>query len=269
MQGLAEKNEFPTAISAAAGESAAAQMLDERQSREAAIAHCNHLFKSLSAEERVAWSLEHLPAQHVLSSSFGAQAAVSLHLVTSQRPEIPVVFIDTGYLFPETYRFVDELTERLNLNLQVYRNNMSPAWQEARYGQRWTQGVDGIEAYNRDNKVEPMERALRKLEVSTWFAGLRRNQSASRADVPFLTWSSGDRWKVHAIADWTDRDVFKYLSKHKLPYHPLWDKGYVSIGDVHTTKSLNDVQSEEETRFFGLTRECGLHNIDMSDVFLP
>jgi phosphoadenosine phosphosulfate reductase len=243
--------------------------LDEEQSRLAAIEHCNELFASFSAEQRVEWALNNLPNQHTLSSSFGAQAAVSLHLVTSQRPDIPVIFVDTGYLFPETYQFVDELTERLNLNLQVYRSKTSPAWQEARYGQRWTQGVEGITAYNRDNKVEPMERALRDLNVGTWFAGLRRKQSASRAEVPFLSWSRGDRWKVHAIADWSDRDIFNYLKKHDLPYHPLWEKGYVSIGDVHTTKSLSEVENAEDTRFFGLTRECGLHDIDMSEVFLP
>lgn len=269
MRGLAEKQDFLAERSGNPAEPLSAQTLDERQSRDAAIEHCNQLFKNFSAEERVAWSLQHLPDQQVLSSSFGAQAAVSLHMVTSQRPDIPVIFIDTGYLFPETYRFVDELTERLGLNLHVYRAEKSPAWQEARYGRRWEQGVAGIEAYNRENKVEPMERALRELSVSTWFAGLRRNQSQSRAEAPFLTWSNGDRWKVHAIADWTDRDVFKYLNKHKLPYHPLWEKGYVSIGDVHTTRSLNDVSSEEETRFFGLTRECGMHDIDMADVFLP
>ena len=74
---------------------------------------------------------------HVLSSSFGAQAAVSLHLATQVYPDIPVVLVDTGYLFPETYRFVDELTERLKLNLKIYRSELSPAWQEARFGQRW------------------------------------------------------------------------------------------------------------------------------------
>jgi phosphoadenosine phosphosulfate reductase len=265
MQGLAEKlaaRPDTSGVDSAIG----AQTLDERQSREAAVKHCNRLFETLSAEERVAWSLEHLPASRILSSSFGAQAAVSLHLVTSQQPDIPVVFIDTGYLFPETYQFVDTLTDRLNLNLKVYRSKTSPAWQEARYGKRWTQGVEGIAAYNRDNKVEPMERALSELEVGTWFAGLRRSQSASRAEVPFLSWSAGNRWKVHAIADWTDRDIYQYLKKHDLPYHPLWEKGYISIGDVHTTKSIHDVSNEEETRFFGLTRECGLHDIDLSTV---
>lgn len=238
---------------------------DEDESRAAALDHCNQVFASMPAGQRVEWALKHLPDQHVLSSSFGAQAAVSLHLVTRHKPDIPVIFIDTGYLFPETYRFVEELTERLDLNLQVYSNPMSPARQEAIYGQRWNKGVEGLAEYNRDNKVLPMERAMRELDTGTWFAGLRRSQSQSRADVPFLDWH-GDRWKVHAIADWTDRDVYNYLKENDLPYHPLWEKGYVSIGDVHTTKSLHDVNHIDETRFFGLKRECGLHEIDLSNI---
>ena len=239
--------------------------LGEQESRQVALDRCNDLFAAQSAPDRVAWALENLPQQHVLTSSFGAQAAVSLHLVTRHAPDIPVVFIDTGYLFDETYRFVDELAERLKLNLHVFRARTSPAWQEARYGKRWEDGVEGIDAYNYDNKVEPMERALRELKVGTWFAGLRRNQTVGRANAPFLAWS-GDRWKVHPIADWTDRDVYQYLTDNDLPYHPLWKEGYVSIGDVHTTRSLNDVDNVEKTRFFGLKRECGLHEIDLSGL---
>lgn len=218
----------------------------------------------MTAEDRVAWALANLPGQHIMSSSFGAQAAVMLHLVTQQKPDIPVVLVDTGYLFPETYRFIDELTDRLALNLKVYRPATSAAWQEARYGQRWNQGNDGLFAYNRDNKVEPMERALAELGVGTWFAGLRRSQSGSRANTAFIE-VSGKRRKAHPIADWTDRDVHQYLQQNNLPYHPLWDQGYVSIGDVHTTRSLSDVGSMEETRFFGLQRECGLHEMDFGE----
>jgi len=238
---------------------------DEEQTRLAALQSCNQRFASLSATERVAWALEHLPGQHLLSSSFGAQAAVSLHLISRQRSDIPVVFIDTGYHFEETYQFVDQLSERLALNLKVYRNPQTPAWQEARHGKRWEQGLNGLNAYNRDNKVEPMERALRELQAGTWFAGLRRSQSDSRRDTPFLSWS-GNRWKVHPIADWSDRDIHQYLQRHQLPYHPLWDQGYVSIGDVHTTRSIHAVSNVDQTRFFGLKRECGLHDIDLSSL---
>jgi len=199
----------------------------------------------------------------VMSTSFGVQSAVMLHLVTRIAPDIPVVFIDTGYHFPETYRFVDQLVDRLNLDLHVYRNPVSPAWQESRHGRRWEQGVEGLDAYNRENKVEPMERALRELGAGTWFAGLRRSQAETRRTTPFLSWS-GERWKVHPIADWSDRDIYIYLKRHKLPYHPLWEQGYVSIGDVHTTRPIHAVNDIDETRFFGLKRECGLHDIDLS-----
>ncbi|MEO0420787.1 MAG: phosphoadenylyl-sulfate reductase [Pseudomonadota bacterium] len=241
------------------------EVLDEGQTREIAVEHANHTLAAMTAPERVAWALEHLPSNVAMTSSFGAQSAVMLHMVTQQRPDIPVILIDTGYLFPETYRFVDEMTERLALNLEVYRPATSAAWQEARYGKRWEQGAQGISAYNRENKVEPMERALRDLQVGTWFSGLRRVQASTRRALPVLS-GSGERWKVLPVVDWSDRDVFEYLKAHELPYHPLWFEGYVSIGDVHTTQSLHDAGSVDDTRFFGLLRECGIHEIDLQQV---
>ena len=215
-------------------------------------------FGSLTARQRVEQALELLPGNHVLSSSFGAQSAVMLHLVNDIVPGIPVVLIDTGYLFPETYRFVDELTERLKLNLKIYRSESSPAWQESRFGKLWDQGIEGIERYNRMNKQEPMDRALRELEAHTWFSGLRRSQASTRAHTDPIEFKRG-HYKVHPIFDWTDRDVGRYLKENGLPYHPLWEKGYLSIGDWHTTRSLAEVSNVEELRFFGLKRECGLH----------
>ncbi|GAB6197111.1 phosphoadenylyl-sulfate reductase [Lysobacter xanthus] len=223
-----------------------------------ALAELNAWLGRQTAEGRVAWALENLSGGHALSSSFGAHAAVSLHLATQQKPDLPVILIDTGYLFPETYRFVDELTQRLSLNLHVYRPQIGIAWMEARFGRLWEQGLDGLERYNRLRKVEPMQRALDELGVRCWIAGLRRSQSRSRANVDVLELRDG-RWKLHPIVDWTDRDVYMYLQEHDLPYHPLWHEGYVSIGDIHTTRPLDAGMSEEETRFFGLKRECGLH----------
>jgi len=239
-------------------------IVDDASGREL-LAHCNRNFENMNARERVQWALKTLPGPHVLSSSFGAQSAVALHLLTQEQPDIPVVLIDTGYLFPETYRFVDELVGRLSLNLVVYRATTSPAWQEARHGQRWLQGAAGLDAYNEENKLEPMRRALQELQVGTWFAGLRRSQTTSRAATPFLE-KAGERWKVHPIADWTDRDVHFYLKRNDLPYHPLWEQGYLSIGDHHTTRSIHEVDELEQTRFFGIKRECGLHEMDLSAV---
>jgi phosphoadenosine phosphosulfate reductase len=99
---------------------------------------------------------------------------------------------------------------------------------------------------------------LDALGVRTWIAGIRRSQSASRARAEFLELHDG-RWKLHPIADWRDHDVWRYLNRHGLPYHPLWHEGYVSIGDVHTTRRWEPGMRDEDTRFFGLARECGLH----------
>ena len=218
----------------------------------------NAHLETLTAAQRVKWALENLPANPIVSSSFGAQSAVMLHLLTQQQPEIPVVLTDTGYLFPETYQFIDDMTKRLNLNLHVYSASMSAAWQEARFGRLWEQGMEGLEQYNQMNKVEPMQRALSELNAGTWFAGLRRSQSDSREKLPVLQ-KVGDQFKLYPIIDWSNKDLHYYLKEHDLPYHPLWEQGYVSIGDWHTTQSLQEGMSEQDTRFFGLKRECGLH----------
>jgi phosphoadenosine phosphosulfate reductase len=221
----------------------------------------NSELERMDAAQRVQWALQHLPGEHALSSSFGAQAAVSLHMVTRAAPWVPVILIDTGYLFPETYRFVDDLVERLELNLKVYQPRVSPAWLEARHGRLWEQGREGIERSNVLRKREPMQRALAELGIGTWVAGLRRDQATSRRRIRPLEHRNG-RWKVHPIFDWTDRQVFDYLRRYDLPYHPLWHEGYVSIGDWHTTRSLAEAGDAEATRFFGLKRECGLHGLE-------
>ncbi len=218
----------------------------------------NEQLEAMSASERVNWALRTLPGQQVLSSSFGIQSAAMLHLVTTAANDINVVLVDTGYLFPETYRFIDTLTECLKLNLKVYRSAQSSSWQEAQYGKLWDQGLDGLNRYNQINKVVPMKQALRQLEVGTWYAGLRREQASSRNKLSVLRIQDG-RFKMHPIIDWTNRDVHQYLMDHNLPYHPLWEQGYVSVGDHHSSQPLHLGMTEEETRFSGLKRECGLH----------
>ncbi|NWN83802.1 MAG: phosphoadenylyl-sulfate reductase [Halomonas sp.] len=217
------------------------------------------LLESASAEARVGWALENLPGSFVLSSSFGIQSAVLLHLATRIEPELPVLLVDTGYLFPETYRFIDSLVERLNLNLKVARPMLSPGHLEMRHGKLWEQGLEGLTQYNQLMKVEPMERMLDVLNVGTWFAGLRRQQSSSREQRPVVEQRHDGRFKVYPLIDWHSRDIYRYLVENDLPYHPLWEQGYASVGDWHTSQPLQPGMQEEETRFNGLQRECGLH----------
>jgi phosphoadenosine phosphosulfate reductase len=223
-----------------------------------ALARTNQALEKMTAQQRVCWAMQKLPGQQVVTSSFGIQSAVMLHLLTSIKADIPVILIDTGYLFAETYQFIDQLTERLDLNLKVYSARMSRAWQEARNGQLWEQGKSGIERYNQINKVEPMDQALQDLSVGAWFAGLRREQSSTRETLSVLRLQQ-NRFKVHPLVDWHKRDIHRYLRQHDLPYHPLWENGYESVGDTHTSRPIEPGVSQEQSRFFGLTRECGLH----------
>ncbi len=221
----------------------------------------NDWLASVDAAARVRWALANLPGPFALSSSFGAQAAVSLHLVAAQAPDIPVILVDTGYLFPETYGFIEQLRQQLALNIRTFSAPQTVAEFEAQHGKLWEQGREGLDRYLELRKVEPMRRALQTLGVGTWFAGLRRSQAESRARLNPLEVRDG-RFKVHPIFDWSDRDVYLYLKAHGLSYHPLWDQGYVSIGDWHSTKALHEVDSAEELRFAGLKRECGIHGLE-------
>lgn len=224
----------------------------------AELAEANRLLGALDAEHRIAWALRHLPGVHALSTSFGVQSAVTLHLTTRLQPDIAVILIDTGYLFPETYRYADRLTQLLGLNLKVYRPDVGNAWMEARLGKLWENGSEGIRRYNQLHKVEPMQRALDELGVGCWHAGLRREQASTRKHIHFLELKDG-RFKLHPIADWSDLGIGSYILRHGLPEHPLLHQGYVSVGDVHTTRPLQPGMSPKQTRFFGLRRECGLH----------
>ncbi len=218
----------------------------------------NRRLANSDAPAIVEWASAAFGAGLVLSSSFGAQAAVMLHLVTRMVPRIPVIWVDTGYLFPETYRFADALARRLDLNLKVYQPLISPARQEAIDGQLWEQGQDGLGRYNQIRKVEPMQRALSELGATAWFAGLRRQQTDHRATLRTVERQDGV-YKIHPILAWTNADVHRYLKQHDLPYHPLHEQGYLSIGDTHTTSRVTDGAHERAGRFGGLKQECGLH----------
>lgn len=214
--------------------------------------------ENASAHARIKWASDQFNEGLVMSTSFGVQSAVMLHLVTQKLPEIPVIFVDTGYLFPETYEFAKELSTRLNLNLKTYSSEISPSEQEAQYGKLWEQGVAGLDQYNKINKIEPMNRAITELKASAWISGLRRQQSESRKGLEVVV-QQNKITKIYPIIDWDDQTIYQYLSENNLPYHPLWEKGYVSVGDWHSSSPLRADMNPEETRFNGMKRECGLH----------
>ena len=218
----------------------------------------SHDLEKKSAQQRIDWAIQNFSQNIFLSTSFGIQSAVMLHIITQKIPHIPIVFIDTGYLFPETYEFAETLSKRLKLKVLTFKSLVEPKQQELKYGKLWEQGIEGLNKYNKLNKIEPMKRAIKELNKKAWFAGIRREQSQSREEKPVVE-IQNNITKIYPIIDWDDRKIDIYLKKNNLPYHPLWNKGYVSVGDWHSSKPLTSNMKPEETRFNGIKRECGLH----------
>lgn len=214
--------------------------------------------ESLDAAERIAWACQRFNNNVIATSSFGIQSAVCLHLISEIDTSIPVVFIDTGYLFQETYRYASELKNLLNLDIRHYCPKITPAHMEALYGRLWESGPESLERYLKHCKIEPMKRALADMQPSVWIAGLRRLQSDSRENRPVIEEQNGIL-KLYPIIDWDDTQISEYLDDNLLPRHPLEEEGFVSVGDWHSTSKLQSGMRPQDTRFGGEKRECGLH----------
>lgn len=209
-----------------------------------------------------------------MTTSFGIQSAVLLHMATRAEPQIPVIWIDTGYLPAETYRYADQLAEHLTLNLHVYQSRMTPARMEALYGRLWEHpDPAALDRYHAIRKVEPLNRALRELGAKAWLAGVRRDQTDHRATFKRIQ-RHGRYCKYHPLLEWRDADVTAYLDAHDLPRHPLAERGYVTVGDAQLSRPLavdaggradgpahesDAAVTARATRFGGRKQECGIH----------
>ena len=217
--------------------------------------------EGLQPAERLAWALDQFGEGFALTTSFGIQSAVLLHML-SQVPggsSVPVIWVDTGYLPPETYQYSEQLRERLKIRLVVTQSPMSPARMEALQGRLWETGsLSDLETYHRIRKVEPLEEALETLKVSCWASGVRRGQTDHRRSMTWLD-PIRDRLSLRPLLDWTHRDVYYYMQDNDLPQHPLFDQGYSTVGDWHSSGPDGGDSSGRDTRFGGLKQECGIH----------
>lgn len=224
------------------------------------MSEVNQRFAKADAVQIVKWADDTFGDGLVMSTSFGIHSAVMLHMVTQIIPDIPIIWVDTGYLPTKTYLFAEELSTRLNLNLKVYQSPLSPARMEAIYGRLWSKDdVESLNRYDQIRKVEPMQRALQELKATAWLAGLRRNQTDHRKTLDIVN-LQGSIYKILPILNWSSKAVYEYLTTHNLPYHPLFDEGYVTVGDWHSSRPLTAAdENERDTRFKGMKQECGIH----------
>ena len=221
-------------------------------------AHLSAELAGLRAGERLELLYGRLGDRLVASTSFGLQAAVMLKLLHDHAPKVPVISIDTGFLFPETYRHAEELMEAFPLDYRIYHPTVSAARMQALWGDLWDQGKEGADRYGLLTKVEPMNRALRETGGDVWISGLRRAHSETRQERPFVE-QQKKTLKAYPILDWADAQVDVFYHQNDLPRHPLTEQGYVTMGDWHSTRPSTD-GTANGTRFNGEKFECGLHH---------
>ena len=193
-----------------------------------------------------------------VTSSFQTECVALVHMLVERRPEIPVLFLDTGYHFAETYAYRDQIAERLGLNMVNLLPRLTVPEQESQFGiLHQTEPSRCCQM----RKVEPLFAGLEAYDI--WFTGLRRDQSPTRANLKFsdgFTLPSGKSLtKVSPLADWTAADVWGYLKQHGIPVLPLYDHGYTSVGCEPCTQLPFDPDNPRSGRWRGQKLECGIH----------
>ena len=201
------------------------------------------------------WAVEHIPpGRLILTSSFGPTGMVNIHLLSEIAPKVPVVFIDTLYHFAETLEHARHVTEHYGLDLRVYRPAKSREAFEAQYGEAlWQRDLD---LFHELTRTRPLQEALRG--VHGWITGRRRDQSPTRIDLENVEF--GRRVKINPLASWGSEKVWSFIHAHGVPYNPLHDSGYASVGDEPLTTPVAAGEHERAGRWRGHDRlECGIH----------
>jgi phosphoadenosine phosphosulfate reductase len=213
--------------------------------------------ETCSAAELVSYALRRFSPRIAVASSFSAEDVVLIDLAAQVRPDLRVFTLDTDFLFPETYALMNDIERRYHIKVERIRPRLTPEEQAQEFGAAlWSR-----EPHQCCNirKVEPLTHKLSELDA--WITGIRRDQAPSRANARKLEWDARFRLiKINPLADWKWEQVWDYIRSHKVPYNPLHDQNYPSIGCTYCTRPVRPGEDLRAGRWSGFQRtECGLH----------
>lgn len=224
------------------------------------ITSWGELFESRQPQEVLAAAIERYAPKIVLACSFGAEDVVLVDMIHRINSSVPLFYLDTDFLFPETYTTRDRIIERYQLKpAQVIQTKslLTPEQQAGQYGETlWTREPDRC---CQVRKVEPLTRVLK--EFDAWVTGIRRDQAPTRANAKMIEWDERFQLvKVNPLAKWSWSEVWTYINVYEVPYNPLHDQHYPSIGCTHCTKPVMSGEDPRSGRWQGSGKtECGLH----------
>ena len=215
------------------------------------------LAETWDAPEVLQWAFDSFGSRVQMASGFGVEGMVLIDIATRINSDLHVFTIDTDFLFPETYDLIERVEKRYGIQVERVRSRLAPRDQQEIYGPAlWSTNPDQCCALR---KVEPLKEKLAKLRA--WITAIRRDQTVFRAAARKVEWDRKFRLvKINPIADWTTKDVWNYVHEHSVPYNPLHDFNYPSIGCTHCTRAVRPGEDPRSGRWSGTGKtECGLH----------
>ena len=226
---------------------------------EETLAEMNEKLVGLAPQQIIAWAIREFNPKLTLACSFGGVSGmVLLDMAVKIDPAIKVFYLDTGFLFPETYALEREIEQRYGIKPRAYRTDLTPEQQAKIYGpQLWERNPDQCCALR---KVEPNRQALEGMRA--WIAGLRRDQSNTRRNIQPVQWDNRfNLFKINPLWDWTEEMVWLYLKAEEIPYNKLHEEGYPSLGCTNCTRPVAAGEDLRAGRWSNSAKtECGLHN---------
>lgn len=227
------------------------------------LAQLNQELDGAAPQEILTWAAQVLPEGLIQASAFNVDDMVITDLLYRElKPQhpVPVLFLDTLYHFPESLELVARSTQYYDLNLKIYR--IMTVDSRLGFAQRYGENLwdTDIQQFHHLTKIEPLHRGLAELGAVAWITGRRRDQAHTRSDMPVLEWDKQQRLKINPLANWTRPDSWRYVMEHRVPYNPLHDQGYASIGDEPLTTPVAEGEDERAGRWRGTGKtECGIH----------
>jgi phosphoadenosine phosphosulfate reductase len=224
------------------------------------IAKANEQLTGASPQEVLRWAVETFHPRLTMATAFGAEGCCLIHMLAEINPEVRLFNLDTGYQFAETLELRERIKTRYGIEVEYVRPEMTVAEYEEEHGGPLHR-IRPDQCCH-DRKVLPLRRAL--VGYDAWISAIRRDQTAHRAVADVVQWDAKfDLVKVNPLLTWTRKDVWEFVLAHEVPYNPLHDQGYPSIGCWPCTRPVGDGEDERAGRWAGSTKkECGLHVIE-------
>ena len=221
--------------------------------------------RTASPQEVLRWAVQRVHPKLTMATAFGAEGCCIIHMLAEIEPSVRTINIDTGYQFPETLELRERILYRYGIEVEYVRPEQTAEEYEAEHGGP-LYGLRPDQCCH-DRKILPLQRAVRAIDPLAWISAIRKDQTADRGKADVVQWDAKfNLVKVNPLLNWTKKDVWAFVMKHDVPYNPLHDQGYPSIGCWPCTRAVRPGEDDRAGRWAGkVKKECGLHVIEVKD----